>query len=314
MKKHQQMDMTKKKRVLVIGTNQHINTVVARHVYNWIRNGNGVKWAVVSSHEKVLEEWREEKDLAKMTQAKDWREGDEKNVNLIVDQVTAASFYSKTGIKSLIENAGELIFVSANPLHYLPESCLKTFDEVVVAKLTSAERQAQVHAIWLMKKGVISLDTFKNQVKKLDEYRYVRVMDNGGRLEEVVMMNDPAPKSCVSENKSSWKTPSKTPSIPSSLPRPKSVPVSSSVVERWVIVEAVDSSRMPQIVKKFEEMFATELVRAMFMNGSKEVGQDKMTYYFQVHAFRQDLFASLAMNVLSALKNDGLIKHGYVAL
>jgi hypothetical protein len=114
-------------------------------------------------------------------------------------------------------------------------------------------------------------------------------------------------KSAVPEEHPPVPMPSSRPPRPAYV-KPAEVP--AEFCERWICFQA--THKLDEAIQEFEKMLGNELLLAMFENPSIARHPETRTaeIYFQVRVMRKDLFASLMMNVLEALRARHSIAHG----
>lgn len=312
-------------RVLIIGSNRTYNTNCGIHQ---VRKFTDTTWDVVSSYQAACEEWKTLPHIGDVWPYQSLKDNEADEERGLVIEVLADAFYTKSWVKRRMKESADLILISSSPVSHMDSSMLKSFHQILLTKTNSIEKLKQYHNLFLDKNRT-DLKTFKKVIKALSTQQYLSVLSDGtfqilnSTLDSVATADSKTTDSSdvletqSSELKSTELKPAPAPSsVPikcSRLPRPDCVKLDDVPVdfcERWVCFQA--TYNLDEAVQEFEKMLGNNLILAMFDNPSIERHPKTRTadFYFQVKNMRKDLFASLMMNILEALRARHSITHG----
>lgn len=319
-------------RVLVVGPTTSINASLACHVLRVLKSEcPGVVWNVITSYQTSLDLYQACPNVTSVTAFKDLKEDEVDQGQGLVIEVLASSFFEKSWVKQRLREGSDLVVVSSSPVTSMDKSLLATFDRVYMTKTTAADKQSQYYTLFV-DTAKHSFGEFKKLIKGIATNQYARVNMEHGHPSQIE----------VETYVAAWEKPVQDASIatvsavggaapaaaaaatPASRPKAVTVDRPSAAeavaqtnrVELWLCMTTAPNVALDDVVVNLKAMLGNELIASMVhqLLYSKDDGTRRVDVYVQVFEQRQDLFASLALNILQSLRGAGIIAQGSLVI
>lgn len=283
-------------RILILGSNRVTTSRLAVLCQKTIDK----PWQVVSSFENCKNFWKGVPNVDSVVSAVDFKENN--TINLIVDNVIAKSFYTDT--TQLVDRCENLIVATADPISTMDKKTLDNFDKIMVSKTTGVDKQSQYYTLFVDAKG-IEFKGFKTDLAKLKNLEYLEISSVG-------KLSYPFTDGSKTLTENKLDVPPEVQQVVDSLQNlklvaPTEIQKPDNTIEMWVCIHVNDKTAT---LTKFKTMIGNDIVKCMYHSVSFQDNQDNIVFYFQVRMERQDLFTSLIMNILRALRTSLLISQG----
>lgn len=311
-------------RILVVGPSSPLNTSLACHVLRTLKSSerSAVEWNVVTSYQNAIDSYQSCPNVASVTAFKDLKDDETDSGQGLVVEVLAASFFDKAWVKQRLRESSDLLVIASSPVTLMDRSVLESFDRVYLTKTTAADKQSQYFTLFA-DTGKQSFTDFKKTLKGLSTNQFARVtltQGKPGRLE--VETYTPLWESPTNEAKASaapTAAPAKERPAPTVVPAPERPPgekVASGSVELWLTMTVARDVALDDVVLNLRAMLGNELIASMLHKSLYHplADEHRLNVYLQVFEQRQDLFASLALNMLQSLRGSGIITQGSLAV
>jgi hypothetical protein len=308
----------KKMRILITGSGLNFNTSLACFV---AAENKDRQWTVVTSYQNSVAMYTNVPNIPKVVTYKDVKDDDidslDANHGTIIE-VLAQSFFDKPWVSARIKQPLlDLIIVTTSPVSTLDKAMLDQFDHVYITKTTVADKQSQYYTLFVDTAKTTFTD-FKKLLKNLLSTQYVHINRSLKTIETqtyVPAWQQPKIEETLEPTVAGLPPPPPPPTkvpVMSKLERPKSMAApATGFVELWLCLYT--STASDEAVENIRAMLKNELIQTMvgtsLYHQRKEPGSP-LNVYLQIAEQRQDLFASLAMNMLQSLRAAGIITQG----
>lgn len=334
-------------RILITGSLSDIK--LAEYLLT-IPKHQGYQWNVITSYQTDCSLWQNNKSVKQVHQATHMKDTDQVAVtDPLVIHVMARSFFDKLWVQNYLQNAQNYIIMVSAPIHYFEKALLSRFDQILITRTLSADKQAMYHNLFINEK-LQNLADFKKLLKTLTEYQYVEIVDgrtilhtwyvpqeskttivattlpigatptialNPTPVANSTPMASPSPVATAPVVVTTTTTSSKSETKPNPPPEVKLLSEENknpaiAVSELWV------TFTLNEDVKKFESMFnamlENELILSMISSARQKTYLPHIEYYFHVYKDRQDLFVALLFNMIQTLRDQKMIKTGAIVV
>lgn len=311
-------------RVLVVGPGTALNTALACHVLRTLRT-SPVQWHVITSYQSSVDLYQACPGVTNVTAFKDLKDDETPPDQGLVMEVLATSFFEKTWVKQRLKDGHDVLVVATSPVTLVDKSVLDTFDCVYISKTLAADKQSQYYTLFA-DTAKQSFTDFKKTVKGLATNQYARIQMEHGRPSKFEVESYPALWDQVGPASAASVAPvapavavtgtvaPTTPVAVRHVERPSQAePVSNTGrVEVWLCLTVAAGVARDDVVTNLKAMLSKDLLASMMHQVLYTTSEDsrRVDVYVQVFEIRQDLFVSLAFNILQALRGVSLITQG----
>jgi hypothetical protein len=283
-------------KILIIGS---YKITLTRLAVLCAQNEQDCKWRVVCDSEQSRNLWKNVTVVDSVVPHQDF---DGSNTdNLVIDNVEDWCFYQNN--PDFLDRYDNLVVASVDPIKVIDKSFLGRFEQIIVSKTVGVEKLCQYHTLFVNAK-CIEFKEFKIEATKLKKLEYLKI-DSEGKLTyplvpqtmtESKMEIDPEVQQVVKSLKNMQ------------LNQPDDVSKTGNTLDVWVCIYSDDTTALSQ----FKVMIGNEIIKSMYHTVSFQDNTGSLLFYFQVRKDRQDLFTSLVMNSLRALRTSSLITKGCI--
>lgn len=326
-------------RALVVGPTTTLNTSVACHVLRTLHiTSPHVVWNVVTSYQLSLDAYQACANVRNVTAFRDLKDEETDDSQGLVIEVLASSFFDKAWVRERLRTAPHLLVVTTSPVTFMDKTVLASFEQVYLSKTAAVDKQSQYFTLFA-DATAMSFVEFKKAIKGVATNQYGRVvMEQGkpGRLE--VCDYSPLwdmPGAAATTTTVTTRTPGPTalkerppaavPPPPSPVPprssgaveRPPDTVVEAGRVELWLSMTLHPDCTAETVVDNLRTMLGNTLIESMLQTilyDTSAIKDHRLHVYVQVFEHRQDLFVSLAFNVLQSLRLASFITQGSLVL
>lgn len=280
-------------RILVVGSN------CAKLAVHLMKEQPGVEWHTITSFSNSLELYAPFHPVL----CKDFKEvdvPDKESIGLCLD-VIAKSFVDRPWTNAKLTSTKHLIVVTSTPTTLLPKSILDTFERIYIGKTDKVDKQSLHYSLLTRFEPNKTFVEFKNIVKNLDPSTFVHIKTGDKNLLYFKLEDGMETKETKKEAK---ETKENTDSIVSST---QNIEIELDLV--------VDSATQPQdVLTNLQSMIQNDLITSMIHSFkiTKDDTKHRVKCIVHVLRFRQDLFASLSLNMLLSLRDAGMILRGSI--
>lgn len=315
-------------RCLIVGSSPVLNTSLACHLVRTWPDAS-IKWQVITSYQSSIASYTACDSVASVMAYKDL--GSEEPSRTASSgwlwEVVANSFFEKAWVKQRLRetssDSGDLLVVSPSPLNYLDKAVLSRFDRVYLTKTGISDKQTQYYTLFA-DSSTVSFDVFKKLLRDLATNEYAFITYTGGqpgpftKKQYVAVWEAGAAATAVAATTTTTRraavvAPEPVPAVA----RPEVVTaVDAGQVELWLSLQVKPSVTLEDVVTNMRAMLGQELIATMLHTQLYQTHAEthRVQVYVQVFEHRQDLFASLALNMLQSLRQSGLVLQGALVI
>ena len=230
---------------------------------------------------------------------------------LVVDRVTNTTFLKTQPTKNMLSSCKNLIIITDNPIEILDADTLQNFDKVLISKTTRVDKMMQYFTIFVDTKND-DFASFKHKVTNLKGDSYLE-LDTKTRKLSTPFTSEPVVKTTLTPPDDLKNAATILSQMFNHTTSDKPI-LTDALLETWVLLHVKDvDTNAQQVISAFKKMISMDVIKSMYTFASFDQlsGSDhQIAWYFHVNKERNDLFTSLVMNMIRALKEKGSIQHG----